>query len=363
MALTLDKQLAVEILREEAAIAQHDPGPAEWVERVERLSQVCESVGARTHIAVLGIMILAKATDVRVDPFALKPTAGTPGAFSARSFGHAALVPYAPELGIDLGVRGREPLNNLTFIRAQRIDSHMTVLETARPALTVLLDVLSDLSRVGTEAQARSALRAFIHVRRQYRPQYGEADHGPLGLTYMEFAERIAAFVAADSEGGRRAQALTAGLLAMRFGDDRVLSKGVNDPDRRLPGDVGVLNSTDTALFDMVFEVRDKPVSVSDVRVFAEKAIAAKISRAGLVAVSGIPDAATLREQIAYAAQRGVALTVFPSWAVLLRDLLVWSNRPLAEAIDAAHRAVDKQLRSIEASAVAVQRWAEIGEG
>jgi hypothetical protein len=52
-------------------------------------------------------MVVAKATEVRADPFALKPSAGMPGALSARSFGHGTLVPHAAELGIDLGVHGR----------------------------------------------------------------------------------------------------------------------------------------------------------------------------------------------------------------------------------------------------------------
>lgn len=77
--LRLNKHRAVEILLEEAARADKTSAPAAWAERVDRLSRVCEQVNARTHIAALGIAILAKATDVRVDPFALKPGAGTPG--------------------------------------------------------------------------------------------------------------------------------------------------------------------------------------------------------------------------------------------------------------------------------------------
>ena len=40
MGLTLDKELGERVLREEAQRAQHDPGPEEWVARVERLSEI-----------------------------------------------------------------------------------------------------------------------------------------------------------------------------------------------------------------------------------------------------------------------------------------------------------------------------------
>jgi len=264
-------------------------------------------------------------------------------------------------------------MNNLTFIRAERIDSHMKVKDSARPALDALLEILSDLSRIGTEEEARGALRAFIEVRRGYRKQYSEADHGPLGLTPLEFAERIAAFIAETSEGGKRAQAVTAGLLAMLFEAERVVSKGVHDPDRRLPGDVGVrsegapesLETADkpvTESLHIVLEVRDKPVTASDLRAFVEKAIGAGVRRAGMVAIAGRPEAGKVLEQVAYAAERGVMLVMIPSWPALLDSLLFWSGQDVGSALNVAHRAVSEQLRQIEASVEAVQQWDEIGE-
>src|SRR5690606_27642933 len=114
----------------------------EWIQRLMHLSDICEVHNVRTHIAFVGTAILAKATNRNVDPFSIKATSSRPGAYSARGLGHGALVPKAAELGIDLGTRGREPLNNQPYFRSVAVSSDMPIREQTRPALDATMAIL-----------------------------------------------------------------------------------------------------------------------------------------------------------------------------------------------------------------------------
>ena len=361
MKLTLDKHLGERILREEAKLADSEDAPEKWLERIEALSQVCEKHDVRTHIAHLGIAILAKATDRRVDPFAIKARSKRPGAYSARSFGDA-LVRNARELGIDLGTRGREPLQNQPYEKSDEVSGDMVVKPATRPALDAHMEALAALSRVGTESDAREVLRAYIQVRRRYTPAYPEADHGPMGLSTAEFVLRLEDFVAAKSEGGRRAQAVAAGLVAAAYGPQQVVCQRINDPDRKLPGDVG-LRSRDESGWEIVLEVRDKQVTPSDIQIFAEKALDAGARKAAVVAVAGGQSPLEALEQTAFAAKHGLLLTLLPGWRPLVETMLLWSQRPTGELVAGMHTEIHNQLVLIEASPAAVLQWKTLRSG
>src|SRR5437879_199656 len=124
--MVIDTAEALKVLEEQARLALEEPLPDhnEWIDRTRRLSALCEH-GPRTHIAMLGTALLAKATEPRIDVFALKTSAGTPGAYSARALAKDVLAANAPRLGIHLGVSGREPLNNQPYFRGDRIDDDL----------------------------------------------------------------------------------------------------------------------------------------------------------------------------------------------------------------------------------------------
>jgi hypothetical protein len=65
---------------------------------------------------------LPKSVNRKADLYAIKPThaADNENAFSARTLCHSVIVPVAAELGISLGVTGREPLNNQPYFRMTR---------------------------------------------------------------------------------------------------------------------------------------------------------------------------------------------------------------------------------------------------
>ena len=266
----------------------------EWEDHVRRLSRACEHA-PKTHITFLGTVLLAKATDPAVDVFALKVSAGTPGAYYARNLATAVLVPGAWEFRIHLGVTGREPLNNQPYFRDPVVSRDMTVSAGGREPLGVVCDLLEILSPIESRETLLRALASFIKIRRDYL--YEAPPYTPLrpGVTQTDFWQLIRDFVAEDSEGGRRAQAVAAGLLDLVDGPEWVKTGRINDPDRHFSGDVALLRPDGSP--HTVFEVRDKPVTDSDVRIFLERVAGTGISRVGVIAVS--PDQTTLDEDTA----------------------------------------------------------------
>jgi hypothetical protein len=204
MSLQIDKETAKRVLHRAAELASRGATSPEWERRVRELSEACEKA-PKTHITFLGTALLAKAVDIRADAFAIKASAGTPGAYSARTLGHGVLVSSAPALGIDLGRTGREPLNNQPYFRHARVTPEMVIHLSAREAVKLLLNILDELDRIESPQEALGALASFIAVRREYRTTYRVYEPGEIQLTPAAFAAAIDAFVRSDSEGGRRA--------------------------------------------------------------------------------------------------------------------------------------------------------------
>jgi SacI restriction endonuclease len=268
----IDKVEASELLRQEASVAEASGASPEWIGRVERLSQLCDQGVSKTHIAFLGTAMLAKAMDRRADLFAIKPehAGDNPNAFSARTLCHSVLVPLAAELGINLGVTGREPLNNQPYFRMTRLDDGTPVHTGGRAAFDYMVTIVRELQKLKSEEDALDPLRAFLVVRRNLQPRYIEFEEAG-GISPEKLAAAIASLVSADSEGGKRAQAVVAGLLDVFAGPGRVESGRINDPSRRYPGDICVRSSMHHDVWEKAFEVRDKPVAVSDVQIFVKK--------------------------------------------------------------------------------------------
>ena len=110
-------------------------------------------------------------------------------------------------------------------------------------------------------AVAQAALAAYVAVRRRYQPRY-ESSSVDASIAAERLAAVISAFVEANSEGGRRAQAVVAGLLDIAFGTDRIVTGRINDPSRKHPGDICVKGEQDVTddepQWEKSIEVRDK---------------------------------------------------------------------------------------------------------
>lgn len=349
---------AAEVMREEASRVEPGPVDPEWVRKVEHLSRLCENGVSKTHIAFLGTAMLAKSVNRNADLFAIKPehAPDNPNAFSARILSENVLVPLSAELGISLGVTGRQPLNNQPYFRMTRLDDGTPVHRGSRAAFDYMIGLVRELQDLTDEAQAREALRAFIAVRLRYQPRY--TDHeGEVLLSPEQLANAIRRFVSAASDGGRRAQAVVAGLMDVVAGPERVDSGRINDPSRKYPGDVCLRAASDPSMWEKAIEVRDKPVSISDVQIFGKKCVDMGVREAALVMVSErqLPlDTAALSR---WAEGFGIGLTLFFGWDSFVDQALFWSEPPKPLAASRAVGFIHHRLVSVEASPDAVAQW------
>jgi hypothetical protein len=300
---------------------------------------------------MLGTALLAKATDLRIDPFALKSGLATPGAYSARSLCQHVLAANAIRLGIDLGVTGREPLNNQPFFAEDRVHEGLPVHNKAVTGFRILLNALAVAARMSSEDEARGALRAFLRERVEQRYKGDLALRAEKGYTSNDIISAIGTFVSTKSEYGRRAQAAAAGLLES-LSPNAVQVSHVHDPDRHFPGDV---NINSDGLIVQTFEVRDKAVNGPDAYHFIEKVAQSSIRSAAIVAVG--PTQVQLDELalVKFAAGRGVVLQLFYTWGALANAASFWCTRSpdWRDAIAAIHR----RALELEVSEDGIRQW------
>jgi hypothetical protein len=361
--VNIDRKRAAAILRDAAAAAEAGPIDGAWLERMETFSRLCEDGTSKTHIAFLGTALVAKAVEPQADLYAIKPThaKGNLNAFSARSLAHGVLVPLAAELGFSIGVTGREPLNNQPYFRMTRLDDGTPVHAGGRAAFDYMLGLVQSL-QTASQAEALSALVAFIAVRRRYVVAYAAGgEHG--ALTPTELLAAIETLVADNAEGGRRAQAVAAGLFDVVFGAERVESGRINDPSRKHPGDVCVRSATDPDLWEKAVEVRDKPVTASDVYVFGAKCLAMGVSDAAVLMVSSQQGDLDDDAIDAWAHARGLGITLFYDWDDLVEQALYWSPAAKPDAARTAIGLVRQRPISVETTADGVALWSALTAG
>jgi hypothetical protein len=203
---------------------------------------------------------------------------------------------------------------------------------------------------------ARAALRAFIFVRRQHGKQYGAMVDATLDVAIDDLIANIQDYVAENSEGGFRAQAVVAGLMDLMAGPSRTSTKRINDPSRTVPGDVVVMRA-DKSGVERVLEVRDKFVTHDDLLILAIRAADKDVSDAIMVAIASEQPDIRFHEARAWAAQKGVALTIFQDWPKLIRQVLLWSSTATLEGARKFPRIMQERLVAMEASEEAVDSW------
>jgi SacI restriction endonuclease len=359
--MRIDKTQAIALVRQEAAFAVKGPVDAAWNTKIEKLSRLCEEGVSKTHIAFLGTEIIAKSMDKDVDLYAIKPehAKNNPNAFSARTLCHSVLVPLAAEIGINLGVTGREPLNNQPYFRMTRLGDDTPVHAGGRAAFTFMLELVKELQALKTEAEAQQALRAFISVRRKYQPRYA-APAGESNVTPEQLTTAIKAFVAEDSEHGKRAQAVVAGLMDVFAGVERVESGRINDPSRKYPGDVCVRSASDPDIWDKAMEVRDKPVAASDIQIFAKKCVDMAVREAAVVMAAEQQSRLNVETLGAWAAEFGIGLTLFHGWDSFVEQTLFWADLPKPDAANKAVGFIHERLLGVEAAPSSVALWDQL---
>lgn len=354
--MKLSAKAAEAIFRTEARNAFDEHLDAGWVERVDKLSLLCAQGVSSTHIAFLGTSMLAKAVDGGVDLFAIKPkhAEGNANAYSARSLCHKVLVPLAAELGISIGVTGREPLNNQPYFRMTRLGDGTPVHAGGRAAFDYMVSLVGELHAMKSEHEALAPLRAFIAVRRKYQPRYA-TDTGDVKVTPQSLAVCIARLVSDKSEGGARAQAVVAGLFDVAVGAERVESGRINDPSRNYPGDVCV--RAPEGGWEKAVEVRDKAVRAADVHIFVTKCVDMGVREVAIVMAA--PGQAQLDDDglAEWASGFGLGLTLFYGWPSLVDQALFWAPAPKPDAATLAVGLIEARLIAVEASPEAVATW------
>lgn len=327
---------------------------SDWRGKIEHLSKLCEEGVSKTHIAFLGTSILARAVEPTADLMYIKPKLApeNPQAYSARTLCHGVLVPVSAELNFDIGVTGREPLNNQPYFRMGYLGDDTPVHAGGKMAFDYMVELVRELN-TASQTEAADALAAFVAVRRGYAPNYSQFRSNKISASKLIAV--LNEFVRENSEGGKRAQAVTAGLVDVFAGADQVLSGRINDPSRKFPGDVCVTSSNGS--WEKAFEVRDKPVSASDVLVFARKCVALGVQEAAVVMAAQLQTSIEVDD---WAEKQGIGLTLFYGWADLAAQCFFWSQKPTPEAAQNAAVRIHERLVEVEASPESVAKWQKL---
>ncbi len=355
--MQIDRNEALGILEHEVELAKTDAGPSVWRRRIESLEEACGDSNL-TFFAALGTAMLAKATDTDVDVFSLKAGSSDRG-YSARSLCQHVLAAYAPRLGIDLGVTGREPLNNSPFFRESTISDQLVVKPGQSPALATLLNCLRELDKIKTRRAAKGALRAFLSVRQRADTNWTLNTDAANRVALRSYAKRVSAYVARRSENGRRAQAVAAGILDAAFGCDRVETGRINDPDARFVGDVVVYSDDDKKQVQHSFEVRDKRVNDADLNHFTVRLTEHGVSSGAMICpINDVIDE-SLVSAIEWAEDRNIILRLYPDWNEFVTEVFFWSSNEPSGLLSLATTSIFSRLRELEVSNDGIQEWVD----
>ncbi|MFI0472021.1 restriction endonuclease, SacI family [Halomonas sp. HMF6819] len=364
MAIRINTIHATQFLREQAAAASPENSDKDWLAHVEHLSELCAAGAPVTHIAFLGACLLAKSLNPEVDLFAFKPqhekNRGNPKAISLRPLAHAVLVPVSAEFGFSIGATGREPLNNQPYFRMGRLGDDTPIHSNGKEVYRYLIDLVETLSSYSAE-EAAAALRAYITVRRAYIPDYTGVYEST--VNQAELLAAIQLFVSKNSEGGKRAQAVTAGVLDVYAAPELVLSASINDPSKNRPGDVCVYSDSSLSQVEKAFEVKDKPVSLADIQIFGRNCLSMEAKEAAIVMSSREQPAIDQQEVTGWAQHFGIAVTLFFGWEDFLNQALFWSMPPTPEIVSKVAERVRIRLIEIQVSAGSVERWDSLTAG
>ncbi len=353
--MKVDKSEAKKILFEEASSSEGYP--REWGDIVSRLSKVVADGQSKTFLPMLGTALLAKATNLDLDVFTLKSGLNRKGAYSARTLCKEVLAANAPRLQIDLGTTGREPLNNQPFFAEDFIHADLPVATKSKSGFEILLNALKLINKVNDKKEAKGALRAFLRLRKKSPKQRNyEFDLNNV-KQLAEFINDVTTFVAMNSENGKRAQACAAGILEI-FSSGNVITSRINDPDRKMAGDVNVIENM---LTTHALEVRDKPVSENDIFHFIDKVEKFNISNAGVLSASKDQKNINLSEAYAYGMNKNINTVFFWGWDEYIRSILFLSKYNFVKSCPFLYSKIFERCVEMEVSQSGLDEWAKTG--
>lgn len=212
MSITLSTEALNRTLEKAYVLAiGSDELPESWTVRAIELDN-SPSVAA---IAAFGAALLAKATDERVDAFAIQAKDGSPGSFNLRAPA-TVLAQRKNDYGIDIGSSSdRDPINAGTFVSSTNWRyAHDRIRDDHKPFFKLILTWLKELNDLNRD-QALLALAAYLRARSLARIRSGAAalpDSIP-GVPNLEsLVDALDGFSAAHPEGGATGMAIVAAV-------------------------------------------------------------------------------------------------------------------------------------------------------
>lgn len=352
MGITISQTVARQRLEEAFAWASSDqPVLDSWTQFARQTFQMT----SKTYTQALGTVLLARATDDRIDPLSIKTEYG-PNTYSLRTVGHGVLVPAARNLGFSIRNTGREPLNNQPFFRYD----HMSVIDRVRDK-TGHAQFVAGVTKIGEldRDQALAALAAFLRVAIAVAQQLDDYVVDPGAMTVQRVVSAVATFLGGRTDRPRRTQALVAAAFDVTHQDVR--ARRLNDPSRDYPGDIQAFEEDQPIL---AVEVRAKNVPSTEVEGFVSACHQAAIERAFMVILWPSHQALSvdmLRQKSLD--EKGVLLTIIEQVEDLLLDVFGWADLALPVALRIFVISTLERLKEIEATEESLAQWvALLGE-
>lgn len=352
MGLPVDKRRAAEVFAEALRLStapEQDfliPDVAEWTRRLDGTKQ-------RTFTPAYGSALLAKATEPKVDTLAVKRGSGHRG-YAAPSIGEV-FFDGVKVAGIDAKCKSPQFLNNQPFFSSERIGHAWMPTCRDKAALDILVAALEEADFFDA-AGATRALATFLHVRRELTPVAPTAPL-PAGTRALgEMAKIIDGFISADTEGGRRGQAFV--MAALSLVHPHVTSRKVNDPSRKIPGDVVVWSDGENDTAVLVAEVKQRLVHAGTLLAFGEEVAEKGLGAAMYVALAPNQEAIELSSEVQE--RFGVALTLFTTVEDLLRSTIVWSGRDAGQTLRDLPEAMRKAFVALDVDNQTLLQWHDL---
>lgn len=349
------------------ATAARSPVFQAWVTRIQAFSTLAETAAGLQSIAVIGSALIAKATNLEINPFCLRANASVSGAYNIRAPAEKVLYPASLLHRFDIGSNSSNPLNGQTFNKLEIIDKSLRI-RGGQPLVDPLNDILHAASLLASTHDATTALSAYIHVRQRYtrKPSVAIGDTKIANTASLHAA--ISAWVGQDSEGGARAQAAVGGVLDAVFGNLRVRVGKPNEPDRQIAGDVIIWkesiideHSSDRASagqkIDLAIEVRDKPVSLVDCLSVLRKLQEAGVSKGAIVAIDRNQTHISRESIEPRAIEAGVHLELYTEWGMLIGQATLWSPKSDLAISEAAVEAIRERAEQIRVTSEGIAVW------
>jgi len=350
----LDDHALEQTLEAAFLVAASDQGlPSVWVQRAATLDQ-SPSVA---FIPAVGAVLLAKATDDRIDAFVLKKREGSAGAYSLR-MAATVLARNRRAYGYDIAsTSDRDPINHSTLNGATRWDVALErITPRHKPFFQVILRWLGDVNEM-SEAQASLALAAFIRARRA--AVLGSAVETVSSSLVApprlhELVDVLEGFVAADPEEGARGMAIVAAAYRASGFDADVPSR--NDP-RRI--DIPIRRG---GVLIIGAEVKQLKTGEETADTLAAEVVAQQVDRALLAVLRPGRLAAFDRAGVIRRIERehGVVLRIADGVRELLHEALGASEIRVEAFCARLPRDFAEALRDIRVDEATIEAWAAI---